>query len=82
MKTRLTNGGGLKDATSVANHTILHHDTFLHCKSDQLQQLQVNAKSYLDEEMEKSPPSNNLILQNSIPLTNGTAVSSSRVKCV
>lgn len=39
-------------------------------------------KSYLDEEMEKSPPSNSLILQKSIPFTNGTAVSSSRVKCI
>lgn len=32
--------------------------------------------------MEKSPPSNSLILQKSIPFTNGTAVSSSRVKCI
>lgn len=36
--------------------------------------------SYLDEEITKSPPSKSRILQKSIPLMNGTAVSSSRVK--
>lgn len=37
---------------------------------------------YLDDEMSRSPPFSNLILQKSIPLTNGTAVNSSSVKWV
>lgn len=37
---------------------------------------------YLVDDMAKSPPSSSLILQKSIPLTKGTAVSSSSVKWV
>lgn len=36
---------------------------------------------YLDDKMAKSPPSISRILQKSTPLTKGTAVSSSNVKC-
>lgn len=40
-----------------------------------------SCSKYLDDKMAKSPPSISRILQKSTPLTKGTAVSSSNVKC-
>lgn len=65
-----------------SNTPVIELALILHTKENFfLQRTQFCCTSSLDDKMAKSPPSISRILQKSTPLTKGTAVSSSNVKC-